>query len=88
MPNNRGMDATKAVKKACDHVGGAAKLARALSVTPPTVSEWVSGRRDVPVLRCPQIERITQGAVTRRDLRPDDWHAIWPELQTQAPTEA
>jgi len=26
------------------------------------------------------IERATNGAVTRRDLRPDDWHLIWPEL--------
>ena len=21
------------------------------------------------------------GAVTRKDLRPDDWHEIWPELK-------
>lgn len=26
------------------------------------------------------IERETFGAVTRRDLRPDDWQQIWPEL--------
>lgn len=30
------------------------------------------------------IERATNGAVTRRDLRPDDWHLIWPELATEA----
>ena len=29
---------------------------------------------------CVAIERATVGAVTRRDLRPDDWHLIWPEL--------
>lgn len=28
------------------------------------------------------IERESKGAVTRRDLRPDDWHRIWPELVT------
>jgi DNA-binding transcriptional regulator YdaS (Cro superfamily) len=28
------------------------------------------------------IETHTDGAVTRRDLRPDDWQAIWPELAT------
>lgn len=32
------------------------------------------------------IERETNGAVTRRDLRPDDWHLIWPEL-AQAPAQ-
>ena len=31
---------------------------------------------------CVAIERATSGAVTRRDLRPDDWHLIWPELVT------
>lgn len=29
---------------------------------------------------CVAIERATGGAVTRRDLRPDDWQDIWPEL--------
>ena len=26
------------------------------------------------------IEAATDGAVRRQDLRPDDWHRIWPEL--------
>lgn len=26
------------------------------------------------------IEQITKGAVTRKELRPKDWQAIWPEL--------
>ena len=26
------------------------------------------------------IERATEGAVTRQQLRPDDWPLIWPEL--------
>lgn len=29
---------------------------------------------------CVAIEQATDGAVTRKDLRPDDWHRIWPEL--------
>lgn len=33
--------------------------------------------------RCVDIERVTKGAVTRRDLRPDDWQRIWPELVEQ-----
>jgi DNA-binding transcriptional regulator YdaS (Cro superfamily) len=32
---------------------------------------------------CVAIERATDGKVTRRDLRPDDWHRIWPELVTE-----
>lgn len=26
------------------------------------------------------VERASNGAVTRRQLRPDDWYLIWPEL--------
>lgn len=29
---------------------------------------------------CVAIEQATDGAVTRQELRPDDWAAIWPEL--------
>lgn len=28
-----------------------------------------------------RIERESEGEVTRRDLRPDDWMEIWPELE-------
>ncbi|WP_164855551.1 transcriptional regulator [Bordetella avium] len=33
---------------------------------------------------CVGLERATDGAVTRQDLRPADWHLIWPELANQA----
>lgn len=29
---------------------------------------------------CVLVERATDGQVTRKDLRPDDWQNIWPEL--------
>lgn len=46
------------------------------------IRQWQHGyanRRPGPA-HCVAIERATKGAVTRRDLRPDDWHLIWPEL--------
>jgi DNA-binding transcriptional regulator YdaS (Cro superfamily) len=52
------------------------------------VSNWRV--RGVPISQCSAIESATSGAVTRRDLRPDDWHRIWPELVTAehpAPTQ-
>jgi DNA-binding transcriptional regulator YdaS (Cro superfamily) len=54
------------------------------------VRQWQHGyanRRPGPVY-CLAIERATDGAVTRRDLRPDDWHLIWPELATTEPAKA
>ena len=70
----------QSIKKACLAVGGLTKLAALLGVRPPTVSQWQSGIRPVPVERCADIERVTAGLVTRKDLRPDDWQKIWPEL--------
>ena len=31
-----------------------------------------------------RVERATDGAVTRKELRPNDWHLIWPELKDEA----
>ena len=62
----------------------AASLARKLSVTPVLISQWRTGARQVPIERCVSIETATAGAVTRKDLRPDDWSAIWPELSSEA----
>lgn len=60
--------------------GRGASLAGAIGVHPVMVSQWVGGIKPVPIERCVDIERVTEGVVTRRDLRPDDWHRIWPEL--------
>ena len=60
--------------------GRSLAIAQALGVTPPVVSDWVTGKKGVPLERCVQIERATNGEVRRQDLRPVDWQDIWPEL--------
>jgi DNA-binding transcriptional regulator YdaS (Cro superfamily) len=55
-------------------------LANSIGVSPVLISQWSTGPRVPPIERCVPIERATNGAVTRQDLRPDDWQAIWPEL--------
>lgn len=35
---------------------------------------------------CSLIEINSGGAVTREELRPDDWHIIWPELKERSHT--
>jgi len=64
--------------------GRAAALARQLGVHPVVVSCWRTGTKPVPVNRCLAIELATQGAVTRRDLRPNDCEQIWPDLALEA----
>ena len=60
--------------------GSKAKLGRAINAQPQLVWQWATGVRPVPVRRCLAIELETGGAVTRIDLRPDDWQEYWPEL--------
>lgn len=72
------------VERACAIVGGQAVLARAIGVAPSFINQMVHGSRGVGYINAVAIERATEGAVTRRDLRPDDWHLIWPELSAPA----
>ncbi|WP_284412571.1 helix-turn-helix domain-containing protein [Acidovorax sp. SUPP2539] len=81
----------QAVFLACETLGSQAALAKAIEVAPALVHQWRSGSRPVPVQHCLSIERATGAAVSRRDLRPDDWHLIWPELAPgaeQSPSKA
>lgn len=57
-----------------------AEFARAINCPPAFVSQWKNNRRPVPLEYMAVIEQATGGKVTRKDLRPDDWHLIWPEL--------
>lgn len=68
------------ISKAIEVTGSASALARLLDVSVQSVCFWRDGKRSVPLSKCTDIERVTNGAVTRQQLRPDDWHRIWPEL--------
>jgi len=55
-------------------------FAELIGVSLGMVNQWISGHRPISPEKCVTIEKATQGKVTRKDLRPDDWHLIWPEL--------
>lgn len=78
------MEHISAISRAAQFVGGLTPLAKMIGVSVPTVHEWKTLKRPVPASRCVAIEIATNGAVTRKDLRPDDWQSYWPEL-AQAP---
>jgi DNA-binding transcriptional regulator YdaS (Cro superfamily) len=61
--------------------GRASRLARALNVSPSYLSQMASGTAPISPERCVAIWEQTEGLVTRQELRPDDWHRIWPELR-------
>lgn len=72
------------VKRAIRIVGNGALLAEKLGVTAVTVSDWASGKRPVPIIRCVEIEELTCEEVTRKQLRPEDWYQIWPDLRNKS----
>lgn len=62
----------EALQKAIDNVGGQTALGKALGVNQCTVNFWLKkSKKGVPPEYCDFIEKITGGAVTRQDLRPD-----------------
>jgi len=64
--------------------GNAAKLAKDIGAHAPDVSAWASGNRPVPHKYGAAIEKYTEGKVTRKELFPNDWQVIWPELLPSA----
>ena len=69
----------EAIQRASDILGSQAALARALNVEPAFVWQWLNEKRPVPPRYCAAVERLTEGKVTRRQLRPSDWEDFWPE---------
>jgi DNA-binding transcriptional regulator YdaS (Cro superfamily) len=59
--------------------GRTQRLAEQLDVSGSLVTQWGSGK-PVSVERCGEVELATANQVRRWDLRPRDWHRIWPEL--------
>lgn len=55
-------------------------LAKLIGVAPSFVNQWIKSDRPIPIQTCVVIEQKTEGEVRRWDLRPSDWHRIWPEL--------
>lgn len=71
------MHATELIEK----LGGTFAVAELAGVKPPSVSEWKSNNRipDDKLLRLAPVAH-ERGIVTRQELFPNDWQAIWPEL--------
>lgn len=64
--------------------GGASEFAEKIGVSTSYLSQLAAGTTARSPERCVEIEKATDGAVTRKDLRPDDWERIWPELAVAA----
>jgi hypothetical protein len=66
-----------------DLLGGAKTISKQMDVSVQAAHKWK--REGIPsgklVMLAAQIERESKGLVSRKDLFPQSWHQIWPELQ-------
>ncbi|MDM0003912.1 YdaS family helix-turn-helix protein [Variovorax sp. J22G73] len=69
------------VNQLLDALGGTAAVAELFGIKQPSVSEWRKSGRipDDKLIRLAPIAEA-RGIVSRKELFPNDWQAIWPEL--------
>ena len=68
-------------KQMVELLGGAKAVANKLKISPQAVGQWGD---DIPAEKLVKlaalIEKESHGLLTRKDLFPNCWHWIWPEL--------
>lgn len=69
------------IEKAISYFGSVKNLADALDVSHQAVYFWRNGQRKIDADTIAAIERVTHGAVTRQEFRPDSYLLTWPELK-------
>ena len=73
---SRRMDTRKqnpGIFRAVEIFGSQTALAKRIGVGQGVVSYWLNSAKQVPPKRAVQIEAVTNGEVTRKELRPDLW---------------
>ncbi|MGF6878384.1 transcriptional regulator [Paraburkholderia sp. MM5477-R1] len=60
--------------------GTAKRLAESLGISQSYLSQMASGQSPISQERCFLIEQQTAGVVMRWELKPRNWHKLWPEL--------
>jgi DNA-binding transcriptional regulator YdaS (Cro superfamily) len=64
-------------------LGGPTRVSKLVNVSVPAVSMWQNG--DIPydklVILAATLEKESHGLVTRKNLFPDNYRLIWPELE-------
>lgn len=76
------------LKEYLSKIETASSLSERLKVPNVSLSNWANGKRPIPLRWMPIIEKETGGQVSRKDLCPDDWQKIWPELAEQSKEKA
>jgi len=64
-------------------LGGPTRVSKIVNVSVPAVSMWQNG--DIPydklVILAATLEKESHGLITRKNLFPNNYKLIWPELE-------
>lgn len=65
-----------------DLLGGPASVAKRLGISSPAVCLWRKAGipRDKRMFLAAEIEKKTEGKLSRKGMFPDEYKAIWPEI--------
>ena len=69
-----------------DLLGGPAAISRKLGISSPAVCLWRKAGipKDKRMYLAAEIERLTEGKLSRKTMFPEEWHTVWPEIQAKA----
>lgn len=72
--------------KIIEVLGGPAVVAARLGIKAPSVHGWMTGKHGIPDSRLIELGADIEaaGIYTRKQIRPNDWQQIWPELAVAA----
>lgn len=59
------------LKDAINLIGGVVKLGKKLNIHYTAISKWTHTSTDIPIKHAIKIEKLTNGKIKAKDLRPD-----------------
>ena len=65
------MNTKMALTKVINKLGSQAELARQLNTSRGFITDWMTGRREIPARLVRKIVMLSNGEITESDLRPD-----------------
>lgn len=80
------MTTSELLQTAIKDAGGPVAVAGRMQCSAQRLLNWV--KRGVPFDQCVALETALGGRVTRKQMRPDDWHKVWPAETTPEPANA
>ena len=78
----------EAVSIAVAEAGSLAQFSRDVGVSINVAWQWKEGKRPVPAVHCQRVVQVAKNKISLKEVRPNDWKRLWPDLPAPAQQEA